>query len=404
MAAGSVGDLVTVTTEYYSCNLILMDLPTIALSHDRSLAQNKKTSRNNYITTLILTTVLGLVHSFMQRIFHVEQIAQLEDAAPFDPENEVTAQDPENKAKKHVDTKIRSTPKWLHSGEDLEILITDVQKTSLNSNTPYITYIIRAGIAEARHWYSEFESLRSSLEKLYPTIIIPPIPSKHPSLSNEHGFHRFLGGEVSWVCEVHSPPLSLLPRNILKAPSHNPTDWSAASAYAALPNPSATHPLRNPDQRSVDSEIFTNKFASHLSGPMEKVTRRTLKRWSENAQDYSELGPALNGYSISKTRKTIHLTVQDLKYSSSTIQADPDRFQRQKVADLREMTISMARIHRAWCKKNLKAWHAAEIEKIPDHQNKRPPSPKVFVVFVLLNTLRTIPSHCDLNFYVYIHR
>lgn len=47
----------------------------------------------------------------------------------------------------------------------------------------------------------------------------------------------------------------------------------------------------------------------------------------------------------------LHLAAQDLKYSSSTIQADLDRFQRQKVADLREMTISMARSHRDWCKK-----------------------------------------------------
>ena len=89
--------------------------------------------------------------------------------------------------------------------------------------------------AHAHHRYSEFESLRSSLVKLYPTIIIPPIPSKntigdyaikqtkakedaaliarrkrmlqtflnrvarHPILSNEHVFHRFLDGEVSWV-------------------------------------------------------------------------------------------------------------------------------------------------------------------------------------------------------------
>lgn len=73
------------------------------------------------------------------------------------------------------------------------------------------------------------------MAKLYPTLIIPPIPSKntigdyavkqskakedanlisrrkrmlqtflnriarHPILSNEHVFHRFLDGEVSWV-------------------------------------------------------------------------------------------------------------------------------------------------------------------------------------------------------------
>lgn len=489
----------------------------------------------------------------------------------------------------------------MHSGEDIEILITDAQKTSINATSPYITYVIGTGNTEARHRYSEFESLRANLVKLYPTLIIPPIPSKqtigdyavkqakakedapmiarrkrmlqtflnrlarHPILSNEHVFHRFLDGEVSWPEILNSPPLSLLPKNILKAPSHNPTDQNASPAYAALPNPSAAHPLRHPDQRFLDSEAFTNKFANHVSGPMEKVTRRVVKRWSDHAQDHAELGASLNGFSlnesgalsaaiektgqaadatymsttkllqeleqnwaeplheysqfasiikkllayrhqkhvqfemtqdglaskreqlddlekserearrlgealgrgrvnnngplqnpvegetqaydgensagdqtegqdgnqapsstyipphpgpnparrrtrppgmglldaisytlhgmmdvdpetarrngITKTRETIsqledglHLAAQDLKYSSSTIQADLDRFQRQKVADLREMAISMARSHRDWCKKNLEVWEEAkkEIEKIPDHPNRPP--------------------------------
>ncbi|KAJ4498902.1 hypothetical protein C8R41DRAFT_908403 [Lentinula lateritia] len=474
----------------------------------------------------------------------------------------------------------------LHSGDDVEILITDAQKTNLGATTPYITYVIQTGNTESRHRYSEFESLRSSLAKLYPTLIIPPIPSKqtlgdyavkqgkakedatmiarrkrmlqtflnrlarHPILSNEHVFHRFLDGEVSWHEVLNSPPISLLPKNILKAPSHDPTDQEASPAYTALPNPSAAHPLRNPDQRFLDSEAFTNKFAVHLSGPMEKVTRRTVKRWSEYAQDHAELGAALNGFSlnetgslsgaiektgqavdatymsttklaqeleqnwaepineyaqfssiikkllayrhqkhvqyemtqdaleakreqleeleksehearrleaalggrstvslpsspdqepteeesniqthsasyvpphpgpnparrnarapgmgflnalsytlhgmmdvdpetarrngISKTKETIsqledalHLAAQDLKYSSSTIQADLDRFQRQKVADIREMAISMAQSHRDWCKKNLEAWEEAkrEVDMIPDHPNKLP--------------------------------
>lgn len=72
----------------------------------------------------------------------------------------------------------------------------------------------------------------------------------------------------------------MLPKNILKAPSHNPVDPNASPAYAALPNPSAAHPLRNPDQRFLDSEAFTHKFASHIGGPMEKVTRRAIRRWS----------------------------------------------------------------------------------------------------------------------------
>ena len=79
---------------------------------------------------------------------------------------------------------------------------------------------------------------------------------------------------------ARSPPLTLLPSNILKAPAHNPSDTSSAIAYAALPSPSASATLRQPDQRFQDSEAFTSRFASHLSGNMEKVTRRTMKRWS----------------------------------------------------------------------------------------------------------------------------
>lgn len=33
-----------------------------------------------------------------------------------------------------------------------------------------------------------------------------------------------------------------------------------------------------------------------------------------------------------------------------TLQADLDRFQRQKVADLREMAINLSQVHRDWCK------------------------------------------------------
>ncbi|XP_006462065.1 hypothetical protein AGABI2DRAFT_206241 [Agaricus bisporus var. bisporus H97] len=498
-----------------------------------------------------------------------------------------------------------STDRLLHSGEEIEILITDAQKTSVNASSPYIVYVIRTRYAEARHRYSEFESFRQSLAKLYPTLIIPPIPSKntigdyavkqskakedanlisrrkrmlqtflnriarHPILSNEHVFHRFLDGEVSWTEVLNSPPISLLPKNILKAPSHNPTDQNASPAYNALSNPSAAHPLRNPDQRFLDSEAFTHKFANHVSGPMEKVTRRVIKRWTDYAQDHADLGATLNGFSlnetgtlsaaiektgqaadatymsttkllqeleqnwaeplheysqfaviikkllayrhqkhvqyemtqdalinkresldelersehearrleealgrgrpsaspsqldqqqaastpsspeiigeeeanehgvereqasswpalpphpgpnptrrrsrtpgmgilnalsytlhgmmdvdpetarrntITKTRESIsqledalHLSTQDLKYSSSTIQADLDRFQRQKVADLREMAISMARSHREWCKKNLEAWEEAkrEIDTIPQHPNRLPPA------------------------------
>ena len=49
--------------------------------------------------------------------------------------------------------------------------------------------------------------------------------------------------------------------------------------------------------------------------------------------------------------EALHLSAEDLKYSSTAIQSDLDRFQRQKVADLREMCIGMAKSHRDWAKK-----------------------------------------------------
>jgi len=258
-----------------------------------------------------------------------------------------------------------STDRALHSGNDVEILVSRFQLSSkftdwLSTRSQmhrrrrsmqthptsytslelvYVPFCKAESVvadfgnqnAEAKHRYSEFESFRQCMIKLYPTLIIPPIPSKntigdyatkqakakedaalisrrkrmlqtflnriarHPILSNEHVFHRFLDGEVSWVrsmtffsLSIHSliqmdvlksPPITLLPKNILKAPSHNPTDQTASPAYSVLSNPSAAHPLRNPDQRFLDSEAFTHKFANHLSGPMEKITRRVIKRW-----------------------------------------------------------------------------------------------------------------------------
>ena len=80
--------------------------------------------------------------------------------------------------------------------------------------------------------YSDFESLRFVLGRLYPTLIIPPIPSKHsigeyanktkedtiivnrrkrtlqdflsrvakhPILGNDQFFHKFLSPDISWV-------------------------------------------------------------------------------------------------------------------------------------------------------------------------------------------------------------
>ncbi len=74
----------------------------------------------------------------------------------------------------------------------------------------------------------------------------------------------------------------------------------ASPAYQALPLPSSSAQLQEPSQRFLDSEAFTDRFAQHLSGNMEKVNRRTMKRWTELGADSAELGMVLNGFSLSE--------------------------------------------------------------------------------------------------------
>ncbi|KIR30309.1 sorting nexin-41 [Cryptococcus deuterogattii 99/473] len=476
-----------------------------------------------------------------------------------------------------------SIDKDISAGEQVHIV--DALKTTEGGTASYITYVIRLGTHTVRRRYSAFLSLHQALTGLYPVLIIPPIPSKqsltdyavkgqskaredatiiarrkrlledflkrlirHPILGGEHVLHRFLEEDVSWSEVLHSPPISLLSKNPLHAPSHNPTfqptsptspsEAPATMSYIAhhlLPTPSPSHPLRQPDQRFMDSEAFTEKFQSHFSGTMEKVNRRVTKRWGERAHDMSELGGIWNGFSlleqgklgeaiekvgravdadylataallqswekttteplhiysqfatlirarlsfrhqkhvqyelvqealetqrdkleilenaereakrleealerggnvltgpqvepvpardeqeraqrraratqgfgllsavkhslsgmidmdpeatrranIAKTRDNIsqledsyQAAAQDLKYASMTLQADLDRFQRQKVADLREMAINLSQVHRDWCKQNLEAWKAAQaaVREIDLHPNRPP--------------------------------
>ncbi|ORX35967.1 hypothetical protein BD324DRAFT_629706 [Kockovaella imperatae] len=500
--------------------------------------------------------------------------------------------------------------KEIAKGEDVSII--DAFKTTEGGTATYITYVIRLGSHTTRRRYSAFLSLHQALTGLYPVLIIPPIPSKqsiadyavkgqtkakedatviarrkrlledflrrlirHPILGGEHVLHRFLEDGVSWSEVLHSPPISLLPKSPLHAPSHNPTfqgsDQSPSSspqsstaptyiAHHLIPTPSPNHPLKHPDTRFMDSEIFTEKFQAHFSGTMEKVNRRTVKRWGERAGDLSELGAVWNGFSlvesgklgeavekvgqavdseylataallqaweqttteplhiyaqfaslirsrlafrhqkhvqfelvqdalenqkdkldvlenaekearrlndalerggsrllgqavdgvssdenaeqlreralererererdrerqeriargsrksgssfgllnavkhslsgmmdvdpeatrranIAKTRDNIsqledslQASAQDLKYASTTLQADLDRFQRQKVADLRQLTIQLSKVHHEWCRQNLEAWQAAQaaIREVEPHPS-RPPAPE----------------------------
>ncbi|KAJ1651241.1 Sorting nexin, cytoplasm-to-vacuole targeting pathway/endosomal sorting [Dispira simplex] len=225
-----------------------------------------------------------------------------------------------------------------------------------SSGSGYIVYVVRVGDEwEVRRRYSEFESLRRALQRLYPTIIIPPIPEKHsltqyavlqsrtkddpktiarrkrmlqtflnrlvrhPILASEHILHRFLEPGVAWSEVLHSPSLTNLPKNPLhlspsamahrttsRASAEEDTDQSTISTgpnptvLLNVPIPSGLQPLRHPDPRWVECEYFTNRFANSFQMNIEKPAKRLEKRWSEIAADYAELGAVYNGFSLTE--------------------------------------------------------------------------------------------------------
>lgn len=174
---------------------------------------------------------------------------------------------------------------------------------------------------------------------LHPTVIVPPIPSKHSltdyaakqskakedatiiarrkrmlqvflnrvkdhdRLGRSVVFRRFLDGRWSWHEITSSPPLSTLPKSNLRAPASDPASSNASPAYLALPLPptNSTTALKNPNQRFLDSEAFTERFRNHIQNSLEKTNRRVAKRWGESSSDYAELGAVLNGFSLSES-------------------------------------------------------------------------------------------------------
>nr|VWO94638.1 TcdA [Ganoderma boninense] len=144
----------------------------------------------------------------------------------------------------------------------------------------------------------------------------------------------------------------------VEQPATNENEARRQEASVNLP----PHPGPSPVKRRAPGMGFLSALSYTLHGMMD-VDPETARR---NSITKTREG-------ISQLEDALHLSAQDLKYSSSTIQADLDRFQRQKVADLREMAISMARSHRDWCKKNLEAWEEAkaEIAEIAEHPNRQ---------------------------------
>ncbi|KAJ2813463.1 Sorting nexin, cytoplasm-to-vacuole targeting pathway/endosomal sorting [Coemansia furcata] len=263
--------------------------------------------------------------------------------------------------------------------------IGEAEKLSENGSS-FIAYSIQFGECEVKRRYSEFESLRICLCRLYPTFIVPPIPEKHsltqyavlqkrakedqyiierrkrmlehflnhlvehPILSSEHILHRFLESGVSWTEVLHSPIVTGLPKSPLhSSPSRAPGSSLADGAALQLPKIAATNsfasdvpvpstlaPIRNIEARWMDCELFTNKYANHFSGVVERSERRIYHRLGELAGDYAELGATLNGFSLLEHPESLAAAIEKAGQAVDSSYIEINQLLRQMDAEVSE--------------------------------------------------------------------
>ncbi|KAF2277991.1 uncharacterized protein EI97DRAFT_432079 [Westerdykella ornata] len=279
---------------------------------------------------------------------------------------------------------------WLYENPGSSILITYAGK-NLEGGGSYIVYTINTGGLEVRRRYSEFASLRQWLVALHPTLIIPPIPEKHtmadyaakPTKAKEDTgiielrkrmlavflnrcrrmkevlddgvFWRFLDPNASWNEVIQCPPISNIPKNILKAPPLNPASPTQAHSYLPVPSSSAklktssatstsgtptsppgyaatpssaAHTTPGPqvfgrfppesknlseeelDPYFVNFEASSKELETLLQGSMEKVNRRTLAHLTAWGDDLAELGARFNAFSLSEQSQSLASAIE----------------------------------------------------------------------------------------------
>ena len=175
-----------------------------------------------------------------------------------------------------VNSTIGLSNKILELLEDPDLQV-DIVNSEKLVNSSVIVYTIELSSKDTKivvkRRYSEFKSLRDNLLKLFPTLIIPPIPEKHSLLSyllntinhsheisiiemrkryfkmfledvifqldeklkNSPLLHKFFDPnyELCWYNALNEPPVNLIPDNLLLANPINPADQNGL--YSLLP-------------------------------------------------------------------------------------------------------------------------------------------------------------------------
>ncbi|KYK57823.1 sorting nexin-41 [Drechmeria coniospora] len=149
------------------------------------------------------------------------------------------------------------------------------------------------------------------------------------TVRNDGVWWRFLDPNASWSEVLHSHPVASIPKSVLKAPPEDTANPTVAHSFLPVPASSAKlkttavdghHPAAQPsshfigrappptgEQSEVDLDPYFVAYEASikeleqlLTGPMEKVNRRTLSHLSALAADLCELGSRYNAFALSE--------------------------------------------------------------------------------------------------------
>ncbi|KAH8595020.1 sorting nexin-like protein-41 [Bisporella sp. PMI_857] len=176
---------------------------------------------------------------------------------------------------------------------------------------------------------------------------------------NDGVWWRFLDPNSSWNEVLHSHPIASIPKSNMKAPPLDPANPSPAHAFLPIPAASAklksatnsstnaqgmphapseyaatasaaAHSISGPQhfgrfppdtnnlsEQNLDSYFINFEASSKdlevlLTGPIEKVNRRTLTHLSTLSQDLSELGARFNGFALSESSQSLSSAIEKI--------------------------------------------------------------------------------------------
>ncbi|GEQ67579.1 hypothetical protein JCM33374_g1244 [Metschnikowia sp. JCM 33374] len=219
------------------------------------------------------------------------------------------------------------------------------------ANSAVVVYLIELRISPqsqdaiiVKRRYSEFKSLRDTLVKLFPTVIVPPIPEKHTLLTyvinsldsakelsvidvRKRHFSKFLHDVVfdstprlrncpllfkfldpnyehAWENAVNEPPVSLLPQNLLLANPNNPTDQNGL--YMLLPAVPGFD-ISSPDHLNPLSKLNGDLHKLHNEARVYALKETRSSELQESREFFGDIPPELIHF-----EKNIHSNIKIL--------------------------------------------------------------------------------------------